>query len=431
MTAETVTGTRRPPAAPLRGNRRFQAFWAGQTISQFGDRITGLALPLIAVTMLAATPGQVSLLTALIWLPHLFGIFVGAWVDRRTHKRRLLVTADLIQAAALLSLPVGYLFDAVTLTQLYVVALLAGTGALLFSMAYQAFFVTLVPPAAYLDANSRLSLSRAGASVAGPAAGGALVQALTAPVAILADAVSFLASALVIGRIPVTEVPPPRHGSSALALIRHGFALVLRHPVLRACLGCTSTVNFFTMISSALLVLYANRELGLPAGAIGLALGIGAGGAVVGAAVALRVARWLGVGRTAILGALLFPGPLALMALATGPTWAKVSLLAGAGLVSGVGVMLMDINLNALITVVTPDEARGRRAGAYSTINYGIRPIGALVGGGLGATVGLRPAMVVAGVGGMLAALWLLASPVRRIATIGDPVEATSGHGGQ
>jgi MFS family permease len=406
------------PTAPLRSNRRFRAFWLGETISQFGDRITELALPLIAVTMLAATPRQVSVLTALIWLPHLLGLFVGVWVDRRTHKRRLLVTADLARAAVLLSLPVAWLIDAVTLTQLYVVALLTGAGAVLFGMAYQSFFVALVPPAAYIDATSRLSVSRAGSSVAGPAVGGVLVQALTAPVAVVVDAVSFLGSALVIGRIPVTETPPPPNRSSTLELVRDGLALVLRHPVLRAALGCTSTVNFFTFIANALLVLYASRELDLSAGAIGFALGVGAVGALGGAAMAPRVSRAIGVGRTAIIGAVLFPAPLGLMALAGGPTWVRMAVLAGVELISGVGVMLMDVNLNALITTVTPDEARGRRAGAYSAVNYGIRPLGALVGGWLGTTVGLRPTLIIAGAGGVLAALWLLASPVRRIATL-------------
>jgi predicted MFS family arabinose efflux permease len=290
----------------------------------------------------------------------------------------------------------------------------------LFAMAYQSFFVALVPPSAYLDANSKLSLSRAGSAVAGPAVGGALVQALTAPFAVAADAVSFLGSALLIGRIPVTEVAVPPSRSSTVGLVRDGLALVLHHPVLRAALGCTTTVNFFTFIANALLVLYASRELDLSAGAIGLAFGGGAVGALAGAALAPRVSRVIGLGRTAVIGAVLFPAPLALMALASGPTWAKLVVLAGVELVSGIGVMLMDINLNALLAKVTPDDARGRRAGAYGAVNYGIRPLGALVGGWLGTALGLRPTLVVAGVGGSLAALWLLASPIRRIAALDE-----------
>ncbi|MEU4475504.1 MFS transporter [Micromonospora sp. NPDC023888] len=414
---------RAPGAAPppaLHRDRRFRTFWIGQTVSDFGDRISELALPLIAVTLLAATPVQVSVLTASIWLPNLLGLFLGAWVDQRTHKRRLLIIADLIRAAVLISLPVAYLFDAITLTQLYLVGLLTGAGAVLFAMARQAFFVALVPRSAYVDATSKLSMSRSLSFIAGPAVGGGLVQTLSAPVAIVVDAVSFLGSALLLSRIPVTEPPPPPRRTSTLGLVREGLVLVLRHPVLRAALGCTSTVNFFTFIASALLLLYASRDLNLSAGEIGVALGFGAVGGLAGAALAPRISRAIGLGRTAMIGAVLFPAPLALTALVSGSTWTKVALLAAIELVSSVGVMLMDVNLNALLTAVTPDDARGRRAGAYSAVNYGIRPLGALVGGVLGTTIGLRPTLVVAGLGGVLAVLWLLASPVRHIRTLDD-----------
>jgi MFS family permease len=393
--------------------------WLGTTISQFGDRVTELALPLIAVTVLGATAGQVGALTAAVWLPNLLALFVGAWVDRRTRKRSLLVVADLMRAAVLLSLPVCYLVDAVSLTQLYVVALLTGAGQVLFSMAYQSFFVALVPAQSYIDANSKLSLSRASSFVAGPALGGGLVQALTAPVAVVLDALSFLGSALLIGRIPaIQQEQPARSAESMAGLVREGLRLVFRHPILRASLACTTTVNFFTIIAYPLLILFASRELALPAGAIGLGLGVGALGGVAGATLAPLVSRLIGIGPTAIIGAALFPAPMALMALAGGSTWAKITWLAAAELLSSTGVMLMDVNLNALIAHVTPDDARGRRAGAYSAVNYGVRPLGALVGGALGTAIGLRPTLVLVGVGGALSAVWLLVSPVRRIATL-------------
>ncbi|WP_329214576.1 MFS transporter [Streptomyces sp. NBC_00683] len=271
-------------------NPRFRRFWAGQSISEFGDRITELAVPLIAVTVLSASANQVAWLTALIWTPNLLGIFLGAWVDRRVHKRRLMVLADLVRGAVLLSLPVAYLLDAVSLGQLYAVALLTGAAAVLFSTAYPPFFVQLVPRSSYVEANSKLSTSRSVSYVVGPAVGGGLVQALTAPVAVVLDALSYLASAFLIGRIPLGEhraateedaVPP------LLRRAREGMAFVGRHPVLRAGLCCAATVNFFTFVAgSGLMVLFASRVLGLSAGVIGLALGIGSTGALLGAVIA-------------------------------------------------------------------------------------------------------------------------------------------------
>jgi MFS family permease len=402
-------------------NRPFRALWLGETISQFGDRITELALPLIAITMLGATAGQVGILTAAVWLPNLLALFVGAWVDRRTHKRRLLVLADLARAVVLLTLPVAYLLHALTLGQLYAVALLTGIGQVLFTMAYQSFFVALVPESSYVDAGSKLSLSRAVSFVVGPALGGVLVQLLTAPVAIVADALSFLGSALFIGRIRVVETAPAPAGPPMVKLVADGLRLVFRQPILRASLACTTTINFFTLAANAILILFASRGLGLSPAEIGLAFGVGSVGGVAGAALAPRISRWLGVGPTTIIGAFLFPAPIAAMALATGPHWARVAVLAGMELLSGLGVMLMDINLNALMIHATPDDARGRRAGAYSAVNYGIRPLGALAGGWLGTVIGLRPTLAVAGIGGTLAVLFLIVSPIRQISSLASP----------
>lgn len=420
MTSDLTAPPATAVAQSLRHNRPFRMFWLGDTVSQFGDRIRELALPLIAITTLGATANQVGVLTATIWLPNLLALFVGAWVDRHARKRRLLIAADLLRAAALASLPIAYLFGAVSFAQLLLVGLLTGAGQVLFAMAFQSFYVALVPPESYVDANSKLSMSRGVSFVAGPAAGGALVQALTAPLAIIVDILTFLFSAVMIGRIRTQEPTPAPAGPSMRALVWDGMRIIGRHPILRAALGCTATVNFFTFIASALLILFASQELGLSAGGIGIALGTGAIGAVAGAAVAPRISRLIGMGPTAIIGAALFPAPMAAAAFIHGGTWSKIGWLAALELLSSIGVMLMDINLNALITHVTPDDARGRRAGAYTALNYGIRPVGALVGGALGTAVGLRPSLVVAGVGGTLAAVWLLASPVRRITTLAD-----------
>jgi predicted MFS family arabinose efflux permease len=306
----------------------------------------------------------------------------------------------------------------VTLGQLYAVALLTGAAAVLFNTSYPPFFTHLVPRASYVDANSKLSVSRSASFVAGPAIGGVLVQALTAPVAVVADAASFLASAVLVGRIPMNE-PPSAEGSAQEPLLRRareGMAFVVRHPVLRAGLGCATTVNFFTFVSgTGLIVLFATRTLGLSAGAIGLALGIGSIGALLGAVAAPKVSRRIGVGRSIAAGAVLFPAPIAITAVANGPLWARVGALAATEFLSGIGVMLFDVNLNSLQTSVVPDGIRSRVSGAYSTVNYGIRPLGAAVGGLLASLVGLRPTLLVAAAGGTLSVLWLVFSPVLRI----------------
>jgi MFS family permease len=415
-------------------NRRFLRFWTGQSISQFGDRITELALPLIAATTLHASTNQVAWLTALIWTPNLLAIVLGAWVDRRVRKRRLMVVADLIRACVLLSLPAAYWAGAVTLGQLYAVALLTGTAAVLFNTAYPPFFAHLVPRASYVDANSKLSISRSASYVAGPAIGGALVQALTAPVAVAVDAMSFLASAPLVGRIPMEEPPTATDGPAEPSLLRRageGLAFVVRHPVLRASLGCATTVNFFTFVSgTGLIVLFATRTLGLSAGVIGLALGVGSTGALLGAVIAPKISRWMGVGRSIAAGAVLFPAPIAIAAVAHGPLWVRAGALAVAEFLSGAGVMLFDINLNSLQAAVIPDGIRSRVAGAYSTVNYGIRPAGAAVGGLLATLLGLRVTLLIAGAGGTLSVLWLLFSPIPRIRSLAqNSFDAAEGEG--
>ena len=261
-------------------DRRFVRYWAGSAVSQFGDRVSEVAVPLVAVTVLDASAGQVAALTALAWAPNLLALVLGAWVDGRARKRRLLVVMDLVRAAVLLSLPVAYVLGAVTLWQLYVVVLLGGLAGVTAGCAWQPLFARIVPRASYVDANSKFSAARSASFVAGPAVGGGLVQALSAPVAVVADALSFLVSALLLGRAPVDEpAPAARSGAAVPALLRDardGLRFVLRHPVLRASLGCTTTVNFFTFLAgTGMVVLFADRELQLSPGAIGLTLGIG------------------------------------------------------------------------------------------------------------------------------------------------------------
>jgi MFS family permease len=404
-----------PPATTLWRDPQFRTFWSAQGVSEFGDRVTELALPLIAVTMLDASPTQVGLLTAAVWLPNLASLFIGTWVDQRRDKRPLMIAADLSRVVVLLSLPVAYWLDLLALGHLYAIAILAGTAHVVFNTAYASFYVRLVSREQFLEANSKLSATRSISFMAGPAIGGLLIQWLTAPVAIVIDAVSFLFSAIQISRLKTPVVEPDLAGESLLRRARAGMGYLLRHPYLRSSLGCATTVNFFNLMGSALLILFASRNLELSAGTIGLAFGIGASGGLLGALAAAPLTRRIGAGRLIAIAAVVFPGAIAIAALASGPILVRATALAAAEFVAAFAVMCFDIPLNALQASVTHDTMRSRVSGAFSSINYGVRPVGAVVGGLLGTWLGVRETLLISSAGGLLAVLWLIRSPIIRV----------------
>jgi MFS family permease len=393
-------------------DREFRTFWSAQTVSEFGDRITELALPLIAVTMLNATPAETGFLTAAVWLPNLLSLFIGTWVDQQRNKKGLMIAADLIRTAVLLALPVLYWMGLLSLWHLFTVAILAGTAHVLFITANAAFFVRLVPPEKFLEANSKLSATRSFSFMAGPAVGGLLIQWLMAPIAIVVDALTFAVSAFQIWRLKTTSAEVPSAEEPLLVRARSGMMYLLRHPYLRISLACATTLNFFTFVANALLILFASRVLGLDAGTIGLAFGVGAAGGLLGAAFARPIAERIGAGRLIALSAVLFPFALGIIAFADGPIWMRVAILMVAQFISSFSVMTFDIPLMSMQATVTHDEMRSRVSGAFITINYGIRPLGAIIGGLLGSWIGPRETLIVAAIGGALSVLWLIGSPI-------------------
>ncbi|TCC37906.1 MFS transporter [Kribbella speibonae] len=401
-------------ATSLWRDRRFRTFWSAQGVSEFGDRITELALPLIAVTMLDASPSQVGFLTAAVWLPNLASLFIGTWIDHRRDKRPLMIAADLIRTVVLLTLPVAYWSGFLALGHLYAIAILAGTAHVSFNMANASFFVRLVDREQYLEANSKLSATRSISFMGGPAVAGLLVQWLTAPIAIVVDALTFAFSAVQLSRLKIQPGPAEESAEPILRRAAAGMRYVLKHPYISRSLGCATTVNFFNLMSMALLVLFASRILGLSAGMIGLAFGIGASGGLLGAVSASPLSRRFGAGPVIAFGAVVFPCSIAIAALADGPTWVKALALAVAEFVGAFAVMCFDVPLNSLQAAVTHDHMRSRVAGAFSSINYGIRPLGAVVGGFLGTWIGVRETLLVSAAGGLLAVLWLVGSPIIR-----------------
>lgn len=405
-----------PPLPPLHRQPLFVRFWAARTVSGFGDQVSALAIPLTAVLVLHVSAFQVGLLTAMAWLPELiFALPAGVWIDDRMGRRRIMIVADILRAAALATLPLAWWFGTLTFVHLLAVTFAVGALTVFFDLASLTFMVALVQRAQYVEAQGRLSTSRSASYIAGPSIAGFLVQVIGAPAALLADAFSFVCSAVMLRGTNVPEPPVEKSEDRSWTRLRGSFDHLLRDPVLRASLGCTATVNFFNFVLLAIFILFASRTLGLSAGTIGLVLGVGAVGGLVGALIAPKVGRIIGMGRAVVVGAVLFPGALALFPLAHGShTTAAAFLFAGEFLAS-VGVMIFDINQNSLLALHVPDRVRSRVFGVYRFMNYGTRPVGALLGGVLGSAIGLRETMWIGVAGGMLGVLFLLRSPVPRI----------------
>jgi MFS family permease len=405
----------------LRGNLVFRRFWLGQTISLFGDQITMIAVPLTAVLVLHASAAQMGYLIAAELAPNLlFALHAGAWVDRRGRRRVMMIVCDLGRAALIATIPLAYALDALKIQQLYIVAFLVGSLTVLFHVSYSSLFVSIVPRESYVEANSFLAGSRAFSFVAGPSVGGILVQALKGPFALLVDAVTYLVSASYLGSISPQE-PPTEEAESGHVVA--GARFVLGNPAMRASLLATATINLFNFIFWALFILYVVRSLHVRPGTLGLVLGAGAVGGVIGSLITTRLGRRIGIGPTYLLGCILFPVPLVLVPLAGGPKPLVLAMLFLAEFGSGLGVMILDISAGSIFAALVPHRLRSRVSGAYMVVNNGVRPVGSLIGGLLGSTIGLRPTLWIAVIGAIAGFLWLLPSPIPKMRELPESAE--------
>ena len=400
-------------------HREFLKLWTAQTISVFGDNFTGLALPIIAAISLQATPGQMGVLTAVERAPFLIlGLFAGVWVDRM-RRRPILIVGDVGRGLVLLSIPLAALSASLGMSQLYVVGLLIGILTVFFDVSYQAYLPSLVERRQLVEGNSKLEATRSIAQLAGPGIAGAVIQILTAPIAIILDAVSFLISALLIGSIRRPEEPPDAQGRRALlAEAREGLGVVFGSPYLRSIAGATGTSNLFASSLFTLYILFVTRELGLTPAAIGLIFSIANVAGLLGALTAGRLAARFGLGRV-IIGSM-FIGGLGFLpvGLATPATAYPLLILAAA--LGSFGVPVYNINQVSLRQAITPMRLQGRMNATMRFLVWGTMPLGGLLGGALGETFGLRPAILISAAGGALAFLWVLLSPVRALQTIPD-----------
>jgi MFS family permease len=397
--------------AGLWRHRDFRHLWAAETVSQVGTQITLLALPVLAVTLLHATPLEMGVLAALETAAFLLiGLPAGAWVDR-WRRKRVLVVNDLVRMVALASLPIAWALDALSLWQLFLVAAITGTATVFFDIAYQSYLPALVAADQIVDGNGKLESSRAVAQVAGPGVTGVLLKVLGAPVLIAFDAVSFLVSALFIGRIRHVDTVPDRAARRPLRTeIAEGLGFVVRHPLLRRIVACTGTANFGSAMSGALLVLYSLRVLGLSESALGIVFAAGSVGGLVGAVTGARFARWVGEGRAIPLSSLVIVPFTALIPLAV--VGAPALLLVVGWFGFSWAVVAYNITQVSFRQRLCPPHLLGRMNASVRFIVFGTQPLGALLGGALGGWIGIVPTLWISvGIAG-LAAVWVLASPL-------------------
>ncbi len=400
-------------------HRDFMSLWGAETISQFGTQVTLLALPLVAIVTLDESAFRVALLTTAEFLPFLlFTLPAGVWVDRWP-RRPILIVANLGRAAALLSVPIAHWLGMLTIWQLYAVGFAVGIGTVFFDLAYMSYLPRLVRREELVEGNAKLEVSRSVAQVAGPGLGGVLVSVLTAPIAIAVDAVSYLVSALLMGRIGTVEVvTPPDQRRSLRAELREGLGYVFRHPYQRGIVGSVAISNFFGQLVFAILLVFAVRELGLSAAAIGVIISLGSVGTLLAAVTARRVGDRLGVGRTILVATLLF-GPGTLLIAFAPVEYAEVFIVAAIAIV-GYGGTLFNVTMISLVQAITPDRILGRANASRRFVVWGVVPLGGIVAGVLAETIGLRETIVVGSLGALLSVIPILASPIRSVGKMSE-----------
>ncbi|HLZ48856.1 MAG TPA: MFS transporter [Candidatus Limnocylindria bacterium] len=408
----------------LRGLTRdpeFLKLWVGETISDFGDQITLLAIPLTAVIVLKASAFQMGLLAAAATAPTaLFSLPVGVWVDRLP-RRPVLIAADLGRAAALATVPLAFVIGVLGLGQLYVVAFITGTLSVFFIVAYQAYLPGLVGRERLVDANGKLNASGSLAQLTGPGVAGVLVQVFTAPMPVVVDALSFLASVTGLSLIRRAEpalAPRPRN---MRAEIREGMAGLLGQPILRTLVACTSVIVLVLSAQTAIFLLYLSRDLGFPPSVIGLLLAFASVGALVGALLASTVAGRIGIGPSFIVGALLAIGTFITRGVAGGSSEGILVALGASQLLGYFGASLFNVNGPSLRQALTPPQLLGRVNASYRFLVWGTGPFGALIGGTLGELLGLRAALLVTGIASLAAIPILFASPLPRTREVPAP----------
>jgi len=395
----------------------FMKLWIGQTISVFGAQFSPIAIQFAALYMLNAQRIQYGILSAAGTVPFLiFGLPVGVWADRY-RKKRTMIVANIARAIILASVPLAWLVGVLSMTEFYVVAFVTGVLAVFFEICYQSYLPTLVERSQLVDANSKLQTSQATGGGIGPALAGAVVSVVSAPLAIFGDVVGYICSVGFLSSIKKTESVVLRvAGRSTWADMREGLAIVAKDVRLRSIVGCSATASLFSQAYGAILIPFMVQDFGFGAFEVGLVLSASAVGGILGAAVSQRIPRRIGVGPTIILSAVGFSViPIGLYFAAGDDAFPVLAVVLS---VSSFAAVVYNVSQVSFRQALVSIGLQGRINATNRTIVWGMLPVGGLLGGVLAQVFGYHLAVGICVFAGLLAILWVLFSPVRRIREI-------------
>jgi predicted MFS family arabinose efflux permease len=400
--------------APLLRNRDFLFFWGGQTVSQTGTQVTLLALPLTAIVLLKASAFEVGLLSAADTVAYLLvALPAGVLVDR-LGRRRLMLWCDLGLLLTVGSVPVAQAAGALTLGQLYVVALLSGVLGVVFLVSYSSYLPVLVDAGQLVDGNGKLSVSESVAQLSGPSLGALLVGVLGAARAMAGDAISYGVSAICLLLIRRREPPSGARQRDGFARqIGEGLKYVLREPILRKAVAWSGTANFFVIMVETLGPVFLVRTVRVHPAYVGLLLALAAVGGVAGGLSSRTLASRLGTARMGWLPMTVCTFPGLLIPLA-GPGW-RVLLFGAGWMCWSFGASLCNVSVTSYQQRTCPPELLGRVSAASRWAKWGPLPLGGLIGGALASTWGVHATLWIAVTGACSSVLWLIFSPLRRL----------------
>ncbi|WP_370420234.1 MFS transporter [Streptomyces sp. QH1-20] len=412
------TGTVEPSEESLWHNRDFLTFWLGETLSLLGSQVTNLALPLTAITAFHATDEQVGLLRFLQLVPYLgLALVFGVWVDR-ARRRPVMLGANLVRMLLMALVPVLYWTDALGMGSLLAIACAVGVASVLFDVSWMAYVPTLVrDPAHYVEAGAKTGMSSSAADVAGPGLAGVLVGALTAPVALIVDAFSYLVSLVSLLLIRTPEPRPQRHAARRHlpTELRDGLRWVLKNPVLRSLALIGFCCNFSMVTVWTMFLLYGTRDLHLGPTTLGGIFATASVGGLIGAAISRKVIRRFRLGRVYLVAqSVLLTGPM-LIVLATGPRPVMVGTLVLSFFTTYLGLGVAGVVIVSLRQASTPRSMMGRMTAVFRTLLFGGGALGGLSAGLLSGRIGAHGALTVAAIGSAAVLIALVLSPVSRL----------------